>query len=67
MIFTLYAIVRLVLQIVAGVRYKITKPLRKVRTPKGNTGGNAPPPKGEEQWNREKVQSIELRGGNGSL
>ena len=34
-------------------------PLRKVRTPYGNTRGNAPPPKGEDQWNRENVQSIE--------
>ena len=50
------------------------KPQRKVRTPYGSAGGNAPPPikqeeqpvlPGEEQWNRENVQGIDRRTGNG--
>ena len=38
---------------------------RKVRTPNGSTGVNDPPPQGEEQWNRENVQSFDLLAGNG--
>lgn len=40
---------------------------RKVRAPLGSTGGNAPPPQGEEQWNRENVQGREPDTGNGRV
>jgi len=40
---------------------------RKVRTPQGSAKGNALPPQGEEQWNRENVQGYEPESGNGSF
>jgi len=40
---------------------------RKVRASQDNTWGNAPPPQGEEQWNRKNVQGVEPSTGNGRL
>ena len=40
---------------------------RKVRASQSNTGGNAPPLKDEEQWNRKNIRGYDPRVGNGRL